>query len=44
MVAAFIAMLKVAVRTCPMGTLAAAFTGVVAITVGGGATVVKVHI
>jgi hypothetical protein len=37
-------MLKVAVRTWPMGTLAAAFAGVVAVTVGGIGVVVKVHI
>jgi hypothetical protein len=38
-----IASLKFALSTCPMGTLAAPFTGVVAMTVGAGVTVVKLH-
>jgi hypothetical protein len=38
-----IASLKVAVSACPTGTLVAALKGTVAVTVGGGVMVVKVH-
>ena len=41
--AALIASLKVALRTWLMGTLAAPFTGAVAVTVGGGVIVVNVQ-
>jgi uncharacterized protein (AIM24 family) len=42
-VAAFIASLKVALRARPIGTFVAAFTGTLAVTVGGGVIVVKVQ-
>jgi hypothetical protein len=44
--AGFIAVLNVAVTTCPVGTLVAALAGVVEVTVGGGGgcTVVNVQV
>jgi hypothetical protein len=43
-VAGFIVSLKVTLSAWPTGTLTAAFTGTMAVTIGGGVIVVKLHV